>query len=222
MSGSSQVTTTQEGRWQSSMDGATEARISLGTSDRGHHYALEVSRLGGDASSPAWSRPFRTADQAEHVAGIRSSVALGDQVPSARQEALERMAQDRQELSPAAKGAQALSNAASYRQAAASLGVGTGRESLVGAARQQLAQARAVNQVDREVSQHVTRAPAVVPARRPKPASVVIITQAMRDAARGTARNVSTTLIQPGLEFRLGWSGRLCGIELSEAAGFLV
>jgi len=35
-------------------------------------------------------------------------------------------------------------------------------------------------------------------------------------------RNVSTTLIQPGLEFRLGWSGRLCGIELSEAAGFLV
>jgi len=37
-----------------------------------------------------------------------------------------------------------------------------------------------------------------------------------------TGRNVSTTLIQPGLEFRLGWSGRLCGIELSEAAGFLV
>ena len=35
-------------------------------------------------------------------------------------------------------------------------------------------------------------------------------------------RNVSTTLIQPGLEFRLGWSGWLCGIELSEAAGFLV
>ncbi len=35
-------------------------------------------------------------------------------------------------------------------------------------------------------------------------------------------RNVSTALIQPGLEFRLGWSGRLCGIELSEAAGFLV
>jgi len=36
------------------------------------------------------------------------------------------------------------------------------------------------------------------------------------------ARNVSTTLIQPGLEFRLGWSGRLCGVELSEAAGSLV
>jgi len=35
-------------------------------------------------------------------------------------------------------------------------------------------------------------------------------------------RNVSTTLIQPGLEFRLGWSGRLCGVELSEAAGSLV
>jgi len=46
-----------------------------------------------------------------------------------------------------------------------------------------------------------------------------------RVLARVTAtsdRNVSTTLIQPGLEFRLGWSGRLCGIELSEAAGFLV
>ncbi len=39
---------------------------------------------------------------------------------------------------------------------------------------------------------------------------------------RITPRNVSTTLIQPGLEFRLGWSGWLCGIELSEAAGFLV
>jgi len=38
----------------------------------------------------------------------------------------------------------------------------------------------------------------------------------------GGERNVSTTLIQPGLEFRLGWSGWLCGIELSEAAGFLV
>ena len=40
--------------------------------------------------------------------------------------------------------------------------------------------------------------------------------------AIGVTRNVSTTLIQPVLEFRLGWSGRLCGIELSEAAGFLV
>ena len=36
------------------------------------------------------------------------------------------------------------------------------------------------------------------------------------------SRKVSTTLIQPGLESRLGWSGRLCGIEVSEAAGFLV
>jgi len=188
MSGSIQVTTTQEGRWQSSMDGATEARISLGTSDRGHHYAIEVSRLGSDAGSPAWSRPFRTADQAERVAGIRSSVALGDQVPSARQEALGRMAQDRQGLSPAAKGAQALSNAASYRQAAASGGTGSSRESLLGAARQQIVQARAINQVGREGSQPVTRTPAVAPASRPKPAPVVVITQAMRDAARGTAR----------------------------------
>jgi len=37
-----------------------------------------------------------------------------------------------------------------------------------------------------------------------------------------TCRNVSTALIQPGLEFRLGWSGRLCGIEVNEAAGSLV
>jgi len=43
-----------------------------------------------------------------------------------------------------------------------------------------------------------------------------------RRAVLDRSRNVSTTLIQPGLEFRLGWSGRLCGIELSEAAGFLV
>ncbi len=188
MSGSSQVTTTQEGRWQSSMDGVTETRTSFGTSSRGHHYALEVSRFGSDTGSPAWSRPFRTADQAERVAGIRSSVVLGDQVPSARQEALVRMAQDRQGLSPTAKGAQALSNAASYRQAAASVGTGSSRESLVGAARRQLVQARAVNQANRNATQPVTPAPAAAPISRPKPAPVLVITQAMRDAARGTAR----------------------------------
>ncbi len=188
MSESNSVTQTRQAEWQASLDGATETRTSFGTSDRGHHYALEVSRLGGDAGSPAWSRPFRTADQAERVAGIRSSVALGDQVPSARQEALGRMAQDRQGLSPAAKGAQALSNVASYRQAAANMGTGSGRESLLGAARQQLAQARAVNQVGRQAAQPVTRMSAAAPISRPKPVPVVVITQAMRDAARGTAR----------------------------------
>jgi len=147
-----------------------------------------VSRLGGDAGSPAWSRPFRTVDQAERVAGIRSLVALGDQVPSARQEVLGRMARDRQGLSPAAKGALALANAASYRQAAANVGTGSGRESLLGAARQQLAQARAANQAGRQAAQPVTRVSAAAPASRPKPAPVVVITQAMRDAARMTAR----------------------------------
>lgn len=188
MSESNSVTQTRQAEWQASLDGATETRTSFGTSDRGHHYALEVSRLGGDAGSPAWSRPFHTADQAERVAGIRSSVALGDQVPSARQDVLRRMAQDRQGLSPAAKGAQALSNAASYRQAAANLGTGSGRESLAGAARQQLAQARAINQVGKQAAQPVTLVSAAAPASRPKPVPVVVITQAMRDAARGTSR----------------------------------
>jgi len=188
MSESNSVTQTRQAEWQASLDGATETRTSFGTSDRGHHYALEVSHLGGDAGSPAWSRPFRTADQAERVAGIRSSVALGDQVPSVRQEALGRMAQDRQGLSPAAKGAQALSNAASYRQAAANLGTGSGRESLLGAARQQLAQARAVNQAGRQVARPVTQAPVAVSIVRPKLVPGAAVTQAMRDAARGTAK----------------------------------
>jgi hypothetical protein len=75
-----------------------------------------------------------------------------------------------------------------------------------------------------------------VRARKPRPASLPPLTKHVDDAAGEMflqslalvrkrvkeMRNVSTTLIQPGLEFRLGWSGRLCGIELSEAAGFLV
>ncbi len=188
MGDTAQVRQTRQDGWHSSMDGATEARTSFGTSARGHHYSIEVSHLGSDAGSPAWSRPFRTADQAERVAGIRSSVALDDQVPSVRQEMLGRMAQARQGLSPAAKGAQALSNAALYRQDAASLGTGTGRDNLLGAARQQLVQARAVNQANRNAAKPVTPAPAAAPISRPKPAPVVVITQAMRDAARGTAR----------------------------------
>ncbi len=61
-----------------------------------------------------------------------------------------------------------------------------------------------------------TRTMQLVDARdgSPRPATDVIDPSVLR--------NVSTTLIQPGLEFRLGWSGWLCGIELSEAAGFLV
>ncbi len=185
-----QVRQTRQGGWQSSMDGTTETRTSLGASDRGHHYAIEVSRLGGDAGSPAWSRPFRSAGQAERVAGIRSAVALGEQMPSPRQEVLARAAQLRLGLSPAAKGARALSDAASYRQAAAAAGTESGRESLLGAARRHLAQARAVNQASRSAVQPAVQAAAAVPVGRSKPAPVVVITQAMRDAARGSARAV--------------------------------
>jgi len=52
--------------------------------------------------------------------------------------------------------------------------------------------------------------------------AVVLLRDSGRPLTQVASRNVSTTLIQPGLEFRLGWSGRLCGVELSEAAGSLV
>ena len=194
MSDSDQVRLTRQDRWQVSMDGVVETRASFGVSARGRHYALQVSHLGGDGGIPAWSRPFRTAEQAEHVAGIRSSVALGDRLPSARQEGMERMAQARRglDLPPTARAAQALAGAALYRQAAAPRAEGdplseAGRENLLGTARQHLRQARAINEAARMPSQPVPPALAAEPVSRPTFAPVVI-TQAMRDAARAVAR----------------------------------
>ena len=176
------------------MNGVMETRASFGTSARGHHYALEVSRLGGDGGIPTWSRPFRTVAQAERVAGIRSSVTLGDRPSSARQEALSRMAQARRglDLPPSARAAQALAGAALYRQAAAPRVQGdslseAGRENLLGTERQHLRQARAINEAARMPSQPLPPALAAEPVSRPTSA-LVVITQAMRDAARAVAR----------------------------------
>jgi len=90
---------------------------------------------------------------------------------------------------------------------------------------------RSFDQVDRAICQLSQSAAPPTPALPSWPtlttsrwrSSTILTLRSLRatlDAA--TVRNVSTTLIQPGLEFRLGWSGWLCGIELSEAAGFLV
>ncbi len=78
MSDTNNVRLTREGVWQTSMDGAVEARTSMGTSIRGNHYAVEVSYSGSDPGERAWSRPFSTTTEAARVASVVSERALGD------------------------------------------------------------------------------------------------------------------------------------------------
>jgi hypothetical protein len=139
------VTVKKQGGWQTSLGGAVETRVTLGTSTKGHHFAIERSYLGGDDGDLKWSRPYATEAQAERIAGIRRNLASGDREQSPREAFRERVADVARERGPlpAAQVAGSLQRAASSRHVAAHL---NGGERSVSNAREAIGKSRNINQ----------------------------------------------------------------------------
>lgn len=150
MSGSDGVTETKTEAWRTSMDGTTETRTSFGTSLRGHHFAIEVSQMGADSGPSAWSRPYATEADAAKVASIRADMALGERLPSQRENTADRIreAAAGREQPASAQAAQELNSAANSRYIAASMA--TGKPHLQAALKEKamasVGKARAINQ----------------------------------------------------------------------------
>lgn len=145
------VTVKKQSEWSTSMSGATETRVTFGTSTKGHHFAIEKSYLGGEDASVGgnlkWSRPYATEAQAERVASIRQDLASGDRLPSPREALRDRVsdaAAARGPL-PAAETARSLSTAATFRSASSDQSPGVG-EIYRSRARDAVEKSRDVNQ----------------------------------------------------------------------------
>jgi hypothetical protein len=65
----------KDGSWLMSDDGRTETRLSIGQSDRGYHYLLEVGDSDDDLS---WSSAFKTQELAERVGEAAEARVRGD------------------------------------------------------------------------------------------------------------------------------------------------
>lgn len=102
-----QVKTTHNGEWRT-QDGLNETQLSLGRSDSGFHYAVEVSHRGGEPVGD-WSRPFRTATAARKAGQAAENRELGINI--SKHPTVER--------TPRAEHAARLESAAATRKAAA-------------------------------------------------------------------------------------------------------
>lgn len=77
------VTTTDRGEWRMGMDGGTEARLSFGKSQEGHHYRLETATYNSERDG-GWTAPFRTEEAARAAGYAAVGNALGEQMPRPR------------------------------------------------------------------------------------------------------------------------------------------
>jgi hypothetical protein len=76
-----QVTTSRTGEWLRSGD--TETRLSIGRSEAGHHYMLEVATERGDHGG-RWSRAFGSAEIAAAAGKAAQERALDSGMPRER------------------------------------------------------------------------------------------------------------------------------------------
>lgn len=84
--GAENIKITQKNPWQTSSDGSAETRLTLGRSEQGHHFAIELSQYGGDPIATAWSRPFGSEQEAQTIGILREKTELSDTLQNPRQQ----------------------------------------------------------------------------------------------------------------------------------------